>query len=176
MTIDVYTATGCEYCEALKGWISNAGSGVSSKVTIHTDEGTGGCGNGTVPCTIINGTCYSYSGGCDNSCQWSHIQSAVSSAPAATPAKPATTTSTAGSTATNETTTTPAWKTTIWSNEITVDWGAANPRPTIAETPGGWEPADVTLTPILPLPPPMTTGLTVALRNHKKLPIGRKVA
>jgi hypothetical protein len=57
-----------------------------------------------------------------------------------------------------------------------VDWGAKNTPPTIAQTPATYQPPDVTLTPVLPVPPPVTDGITIALRNHKKMPIGRKVA
>jgi hypothetical protein len=70
---------------------------------------------------------------------------------------------------------TPAWKLTIWSNAVTINWGEKNPKPTIAETPVGWQHPDVELTPVLPLPPQMTTGITVALRDHKKMPSEKKI-
>jgi hypothetical protein len=32
----------------------------------------------------------------------------------------------------------------------------------------GWQPPDAQLTPVLPLPPEIVTGVTVALRDHQK--------
>jgi len=71
---------------------------------------------------------------------------------------------------------TPAWKTTNWGNELSIDWGARNPKPVVAETPVGYEPADISLTPVLPLPPPVSAGIQVALRDHRKKVVGRKVS
>ena len=170
MSIDVYVLTGCEYCASLEAGISSAG--LNGSVTFHTDQGNGGCGSAN-PSTIINGTCHGYPS-CDVDCQLAAIKAAVSSpsTPTATPAKPATTTKAAGVAATP----TPSWKTSRWGNELTVNWGAKNPKPTIAETPVGWEAPDISLTPVLPLPQAMAAGITVSLRNEKRMPKGRKVA
>lgn len=71
---------------------------------------------------------------------------------------------------------TPPWKTSDWSNIVTIDWGQRNPRPAIAEEPVDWMSPDIQLTPVLPLPPIRSTGITIALRDHKKMPKGRKIA
>ena len=171
MTIDVYVLTGCEYCASLESMISAAG--LTSKVTFHTDQGNGGCGSAN-PSTIINGVCHGYPS-CDINCQLAAIQAAVSSpaTPTATPAKPATASTAAAPAAAAAT---PSWMTSNFGNELTINWGVPNPKPTIAETPVGYEPPDVSLTPVLPLPPAMAAGITVSLRDEKKMPIGRKVA
>jgi hypothetical protein len=170
MTIDVYVLTGCEYCASLEAGISSAG--LNGSVTIHTDQGNGGCGSAN-PSTVINGVCKGYPG-CDVNCQLAAIKAAVSSSstPTATPAKP-TTASTAAAPAAAAS---PSWMTAKWGNELTVEWGAKNPKPTIAETPTGWEAPDISLTPVLPLPPAMAAGITVSLRDEKRMPRGRKVA
>jgi hypothetical protein len=168
----IYTMTGCEHCATLEGLISSAG--LTSQVTVVVDQGVK-CGSGT-PCTVISatGTCYGFPS-CDETCQMAAIQAAASptatktstTTPAATPKAAGTTT---------VVTPTPAWRTSNWGNELSIDWGAKNPKPTIAQTPAGYEPPDVSLTPVLPLPPVMSDGITVSLRDHKRLPIGRKVA
>lgn len=167
----VFVATGCEFCAQLEGMISSAG--LTSQVTyVYSDPG---CGFGSTPGTKTAKGCFGYPS-CDVNCQLNAIKAAVDAgkAPAApaTPAKPAT----ASKTTPAVTEATPAWKTTNWANEITVDWGVKNPKPVIAETPAGWMPPDILLTPVLPLPPAVTAGITVALRDHKKMPKGRKVA
>ena len=169
MTIDVYVLTGCEYCASLEVGISSAG--LTNSVTMHNDQGNGGCGSAN-PSTVINGKCYGYPG-CDVDCQLAAIKAAVSSpsTPTATTAKPATTSSAAAPAAAAA-----SWMTSKWGNELTVNWGAKNPVPTIAETPIGWEAPDISLTPVLPLPPAMAAGITVSLRDEKKMPRGRKVA
>ena len=169
MTIDVYVLTGCEYCASLEAGISSAG--LTNSVTMHNDQGNGGCGSAN-PSTVINGKCYGYPG-CDVDCQLAAIKAAVSSpsTPTATTAKPATTSSAAAPAAAAA-----SWMTSKWGNELTVNWGAKNPVPTIAETPIGWEAPDISLTPVLPLPPAMAAGITVSLRDEKKMPRGRKVA
>jgi hypothetical protein len=169
MTIDVYVLTGCEYCASLEAGISSAGL----NVTMHTDQGNGGCGSAN-PSTIIDGKCYGYPG-CDVDCQLAAIKAAVSSSstPTATTANP-TTTSTAATPAAAAAT--PEWMTTKWGNELTINWGAENPKPVIAETPVGWAAPDISLTPVLPLPPTMAAGITVSLRDEKRMPKGRKVA
>ena len=174
MTIDVYVLTGCEYCAQLEAGISSAG--LNNSVTYHTDAGSAGCSAN--PATVINGVVHGYGGncgGCDVDCQLAAIKAAVSSSSTTTPttAKP-TTASTASAPAAAAAT--PSWKTTKWGNELTVNWGVKNPVPTIAETPTGWEAPDISLTPVLPLPPPMAAGITVSLRDEKKMPKGRKVA
>ena len=128
MSIDVYAITGCEYCAALESGISSAG--LSSSVTIHMDQGNGGCGSAN-PSTIINGTCHGYPS-CDINCQFAAIQAAVSGgATTATPAKPATTTTATPKATSAAVDPNPAWKETRWSNELTIDWGAKNPMPTV---------------------------------------------
>jgi len=170
----VYALTGCEYCESLISLISNAG--LTSQVSIVYDQGNGGCGSAN-PATVIGGTCHGYPS-CDYNCQFAAIQAAASpAAKQSSTTKPVSTAKTAPTaSATTAASTTPAWRTTKWSNTLTIDWGAKNPKPTIAETPAGYEPPDVSLTPVLPLPPVMAAGITVALRDHKKMPPGRKVA
>jgi hypothetical protein len=112
--------------------------------------------------------------GCDSNCQLNAIKAAAApSAKPATPAAPATTVKTAPATAIAPT---PAWKTSEWSNDIVVNWGERNPKPVIAETPVGYQPPDIQLTPVLPIPPVITTGITIALRDHRRLPKGRKIA
>ena len=174
MTIDVYVLTGCEYCASLESGIASAG--LTGKVTYHTDAGAAGCSAN--PATVINGKTYGYGGGCGNcdvDCQLAAIKAAVSApaTPTATTAKPATA-STASAPASAAAT--PSWKTSNFGNELTINWGVPNPKPTIAETPVGYEPPDVSLTPVLPLPPAMAAGITVSLRDEKRLPKGRKVA
>jgi len=170
----VYALTGCEYCESLISLISNAG--LTSQVSIVYDQGNGGCGSAN-PATVIGGVCHGYPS-CDLNCQFAAIQAAAS--PAAKQSTTTTPTSTAKAaptaSATTTANTTPSWKTAKCSNTLTINWGAKNPKPTIAETPAGYEPPDVSLTPVLPLPPVMAAGITVALRNSKKMPPGRKVA
>ena len=166
----IYTMTGCSHCATLEGLISSAG--LTGDVTVVTDQGVK-CGSGT-PCTVItsSGTCYGFPS-CDETCQMAAIQAASSSTAAKTSTTtPAKTTSPAPATAAP----TPAWKTTKWSNTVSIDWGAKNPKPVVVETPAGYEPPDTDLTPVLPLPAPVSAGISVALRDHRKKPVGRKVA
>ena len=165
----IYTMTGCSHCADLEGLIANAG--LTNSVAVVNDQGVK-CGSGT-PCTVITstGTCYGFPD-CDETCQMAAIQKASSST--ATPAS--TTTPAKTTTAAPAAAATPAWKTTKWSNTVSIDWGARNPLPTVAETPVGYEPPDISLTPVLPLPAPVSAGISVALRDHRKKPVGRKVA
>ena len=164
----VFIMDGCSHCATLEGLISSAG--LTSQVSfVYSDPG---CGFSSTPGTKTAAGCYGFPS-CDETCQFNAIKTATSGAtPTATPAKPAATSKAAAAT----TAATPSWKTTHWSNDISVNWGAKNTAPTIAETPVGWTPPDVTLTPVLPLPPAMATGITVSLRDEKKMPRGRKVA
>ena len=164
----IYTMTGCEHCATLEGLISSAG--LTGSVTVVNDQGVK-CGSGT-PCTVItsSGTCYGFPS-CDETCQMAAIQAASSGTAAKT--SPVATTSAAPAAVAA----TPTWKTTKWSNTVSVDWGAKNPLPVVAETPAGYTPPDTDLTPVLPLPPPVSAGISVALRDHRrKPPIGRKIA
>jgi hypothetical protein len=164
---------GCSHCATLEGLISNAG--LTSQVSfVYSDPG---CGFNSTPGTKTAAGCYGFPS-CDEQCQFAAIQTATSSgksAPTATPAKPVTTTTTAA-TATKVVDNNPPWKKLKWSNTLTINWGGKNAPPVIAETPVGWTPPDISLTPVLPLPPVMQTGVTVALRDHRRMPKGRKVA
>jgi hypothetical protein len=75
-------------------------------------------------------------------------------------------------------------KPTIWAaKELVMKWttptssgttDSTNPNtstptiPKIAQTPAGFESPDVSLTPVLPIPPAVAEGITVVLRDHKK--------
>ena len=168
-TPTVITMAGCPHCENLKSMLNSAG-------IKYNETGSGNCA--CYPCVVLcNGSTMDCCGK-DESTLFSAIKSSIATTtptspttkptttPAATPAAPKVTT---------ETIKTTAWKTSLWSNEITIDWGKKNQRPTIKETPVDWQHPDVQLTPVLPLPPQMTAGITVALRDHKKMPRGRKV-
>ena len=163
-TPTIITLDGCPHCANLESLLSNAGI----KYTVDMSQSCQ-----CYPCAILcNGSHVTSCGGGAENDVFSAIQSSVAStAKAATPTTPAKTSTAAGTAAT-----TPSWKTTKWANELSVDWGAKNTPPVIAQTPATYQPPDVTLTPVLPLPPPVTDGITIALRNHKKMPIGRKVA
>ena len=165
----IYTMTGCSHCATLVQLIASAN--LTSQVTVVNDQGVK-CGSGT-PCTVITstGTCYGFPD-CVETCQMAKIQAASSST--ATPSS--TTTPAKTSTAPATTAAAPSWKTTRWSNYVTIDWGARNPKPVVVETPVGYEPPDISLTPVTPLPPPVSAGIQVALRDHRKKPVGRKVA
>ena len=162
-TPTVITLSGCPHCANLETMLTNAGI----KYTVDMSQSCA-----CYPCAILcNGSHVSSCGGGAEQDVFNAIQQSVGTSKAATPAAPASTSASAGTAAT-----TPSWKTTIWANEISVDWGAKNTPPVIAQTPANYQPPDVTLTPVLPIPPPVTDGITIALRHHKKMPIGRKVA
>ncbi len=167
-TPTIITLSGCPHCANLETMLNNADIKYN-----NTESGSCAC----YPCAVLcDGSQVSSCGGGAENDVFAAIQKSVASttkaatptAPAATPkATPAASASAAAS---------PAWKTTKWANELSVDWGAKNPLPTIAQTPAGYEPPDVSLTAVLPLPPTQADGLTIALRDHKKMPIARKVA
>ena len=65
------------------------------------------------------------------------------------------------------------------AKEIVITWGGAGggggggttstpTTPTISQTPADYQPSDVSLTPVSPIPPPVAQGVTVVLRDHKK--------
>ena len=162
-TPTIITLDGCPHCANLESLLNNAGI----KYNVDMSQACQ-----CYPCAILcNGSHVSSCGGGAENDVFSAIQASIGSAKSATPAAPAATSSSAGAAAT-----TPSWKTTKWANELSVDWGAKNTPPVIAQTPATYQEPDITLTPVLPLPPPVTDGITIALRNHKKMPIGRKVA
>ena len=162
-TPTIITLDGCPHCANLESLLNNAGI----KYIVDMSKSCA-----CYPCAILcNGNQVSSCGGGAEQDVFTAIQQSVAAAKSATPAAPASTPSSAGAAATS-----PSWKTTIWSNELSADWGAKNTPPTIAQTPATYQEPDVTLTPVLPIPPPVTDGITIALRNHKKMPIGRKVA
>ena len=162
----IITLSGCPHCANLETMLNNA------KIA-YTVDMSQSCA--CYPCAVLcDGSHVSSCGGGAENDVFSAIQASIASTTkAATPTAPA---ATPKATPAASTAASPAWKTTKWANELSVDWGAKNPMPTIAQTPAGYEPPDVSLTAVLPLPPTQADGLTIALRDHKKMPIARKVA
>ena len=162
-TPTIITLSGCPHCANLETLLTNAGI----KYTVDMSQSCA-----CYPCAILcNGSHVSSCGSGAENDVFSAIQSSVATAKTATVATPATTSSSTGTAST-----TPSWKTTVWANELSVEWGAKNAPPTIAQTPSTYQEPDVTLTAVLPVPPAVTDGITIALRHHKTMPIGRKVA
>jgi len=167
-TPTVITMAGCSHCENLKSMLNNAG-------IKYTETTSGSCA--CYPCAVLcNGSSVSSCGGNAEVDVFNAIKASIATATPSPTTKPATTPVAKPTTTAAAPPPTPEWKTTVWSNEISINWGKKNPRPAIKETPIDWQHPDVQLTPILPLPPTMTTGITFALRDHKKVPRGRKVA
>lgn len=164
-TPTIITLSGCPHCANLESMLASAG------ITYNNDQSQS-CQ--CYPCAVLcNGTHVTSCGGNAEYDVLAAIKTSIASATTPTSTTtPATTASTTPATAST------AWKTSKWSNELSVDWGAANPKPTILQTPVGWTPPDVALTPVSPVPPGIAQGLTVAIRAKKKSKqtIGRKVA
>ena len=157
---------GCPHCANLESMISAA-----PDIAAHCNIQSGNCP--CYPCAVLcDGTTVNSCSPNDENTVFAAIKSSLSAGTAtSTAAKPAATTTAKPATAAA----TPAWKTTKWANELSIDWGARNPKPTIAETPAGYEQPDISLTPVTPIPPAVAQGVMIALRDHKK-PIARKVA
>jgi hypothetical protein len=160
---------GCPHCENLMNNL------LPSAKIAFTSTQSGSCA--CYPCaTLCDGSSVSSCGGSMEQAVFAAIQRSVASGtPVATPAQPVTTTTTPA-TSSNVVDNNPPWKEQRWSNTVTINWGGKNAPPVVAETPVGWMPPDIELTPVLPLPPAMQTGVTIALREHRRMPKGRKVA
>jgi hypothetical protein len=170
-TPTVITMAGCPHCENLKSMLNSAG-------IKYTETTSGNCA--CYPCVVLCNKSTMDCCGKDESVLFNAIKTSIATAAPApapsTPANPSTTPTTKPTTPLVAGGAAPTWKVALWSNEVAITWGEPNPRPTVKETPLDWQHPDVQLTPILPLPPLMTTGITVALRDHKKMPKGRKIA
>jgi len=167
-TPTIITLSGCPHCANLESMLNNA----QIKYTVDMSQACQ-----CYPCAVLcDGSHVTSCGGNAENDVFAAIQKSIAATTTktSTTAPLSTTTTTPASAA--SVTTTPAWRTTKWSNALSVDWGAKNPLPTIAQTAAGYEPPDVSLTPVLPVPVPQAAGLTVALMDHKKMPIARKVA
>lgn len=171
-TPTVIVMDGCGHCSNLESMLNSAG-------IVYKTTTSGGCG--CYPCAVLcNGSTVTSCGGNAEYDVFNAIKASIAVSGGSTSQTGGTTSTKVTKPAETDTTVTvddtPAWRVAIWSNEVTINWGEPNKRPTIKETPVDWQHPDVQLTPVLPLPPQMTTGITVALRDHKKMPKGRKVA
>lgn len=164
-TPTVITLSGCPHCANLETMLQQKGI----KYNVDMSQACQ-----CYPCAVLcNGTHVSSCGG---NAEYDVLNAIVASVAVAAPTSTTTTpVSTTKTTPSTTSTTDEAWKTSLWGNELTIDWGAKNAPPTIAQTAAGYEPPDVQLTPVLPLPPTVAQGIIIALRDRKK-PRGRKVA
>jgi glutaredoxin len=158
MTALIYVHPGCDFCTQLENRLTNAG------IPFTTTEDNSACGFGKTPGTYLNGTCYGYDT-YDINAQYDAI-AADYNAPT-TPAAPSVNPAPA---AEAPAATTPAAAAApAASEELIIKWGGVSG--TAAKT---YE--ELLLEATNPTPPDAPVGLTVALRNQKKAPIGRKVA
>ena len=161
MTALIYVANGCHFCIQLEDDLRRAG------IPFNTTFDNSACGFGKTPGTYLNGNCYGYDtydiGAQYNKIAEDYSKPTASPTPTTTPTptpKPAAAAPAAATTA----------KTVVWAKEtLTIKWGGVSG--TAAKT---YE--DLMLEATNPVPPDEPVGLTIALRDHKKAPTGRKIA
>jgi hypothetical protein len=153
----IFSTAECSYCQELRGKLEQAGLKAGTDYSEVSDPSTLACkGFTSTPSTQLdNGKCLPFST-CAVQCQYDAIlaehdgkqktEPNVATTPVATAAQGG-----------------------VWSEEVSIKWGGVTTAPKKT-----YEDLDVTST--VPVPPEVPIGLTIALRDHKKAPVGRKIA